>query len=170
MVRGRCRAATCRPPGLAAPGLQINRITRDRLTWLGRDVRVVGPAGARQQHRADPGLQRPAGVADGLTGSQQMWMGYAVLEPGGGTGVHHHAESETAICIVSGVTRWWVGDRLDDVREARTGDVVPIPPDVVHREQNASRTEPVEVVAVRSTQEAIVVGVFGHPHAPEHAR
>ena len=96
-------------------------------------------------------------------------MGYAVLEPGGGTGVHHHGESETAIHVISGVTRWWVGDRLDDVREAPAGDVVFIPPGIVHREQNASDTEPVEMVVARSTQGAIVVPAEGHPHAPEHA-
>jgi uncharacterized RmlC-like cupin family protein len=39
--------------------------------------------------------------------SQQMWMGFAVLEPGGKTGVHHHGKSETAIYNLSGVTRWW---------------------------------------------------------------
>jgi uncharacterized RmlC-like cupin family protein len=68
------------------------------------------------------------------------------------------------------VTRWWVGDRLDEVREAKAGDFVFIPPDVVHWEQNASDTEPVEMIVARSTQEAIVVAVEDHPHAPEHAR
>ena len=98
-----------------------------------------------------------------------MWMGYAVLEPGGKTGVQHHGESETAIHVVRGVTRWWVGDRLDDVREARAGDFVFIPPGIVHGEQNASDSEPVEMVVARSTQEASVVPVHGHPHAPDHA-
>ena len=39
-----------------------------------------------------------------------------------------------------------------------------------NREQNASDTEPVEMVVARSTQEAVVVAVDGHPHAPVHAR
>lgn len=38
------------------------------------------------------------------------------------------------------------------------------------REQNASDTEPVEMVATRSTQEAVVVAVDGHPHTPALAR
>lgn len=59
---------------------------------------------------------------------------------------------------------------LDDVREARAGDFVFIPPDIVHWEQNASDTEPVEMIVARSTQEAIVVAVDDHPHAPDHAR
>ena len=82
---------------------------------------------------------------------------------------HHHGESETGLYVISGVARWWVGDRLEEVREANAGDFVFIPPHVVHWEQNASDTEPVEMVVARSTQEAIVVTVDGHPHAPDRA-
>lgn len=131
-----------------------------------RDVRVIAPSERDPGTAQTPGLQRFAAVSGAQTGSERMWMGYAVLEPGGKTGVHHHGESETAIYIVSGVTRWWVGDRLDDVREAHAGDFVFIPPDIVHWEQNASDTEPVEMVVARSTQDAIVVSVTDHPFAP----
>jgi uncharacterized RmlC-like cupin family protein len=107
------------------------------------DVRVVGPDARDSNTGQTPGgLHRFEAVSNRLTGSQKMWMGYAVLDPGGKTGVHHHGESETAIYILSGVTRWWVGDRLDDVREARAGDFVYIPAGIVHWEQNASDTEP----------------------------
>ena len=134
------------------------------------DVRVVGPDQRDTNTGQTPGLRRFEAVSSRLTGSQQMWMGYAVLEPGGQTGVHHHGESETAIYILSGVTRWWVGDRLDDARASRAGDFVFIPPGIVHWEQNASDTEPVEMIVARSTQDAIVVPVDDHPFAPEHAR
>jgi uncharacterized RmlC-like cupin family protein len=133
------------------------------------DVRVIGPEERDTRTAQTPGLQRFAAISADQTGSSDMWMGYAVLEPGGKTGVHHHGRSETAIYVISGVTRWWVGDELDDVREARAGDFVFIPPGIVHWEQNASDTEPVEMIVARSTQEAIVVAVEGHPHRPEHA-
>ena len=133
------------------------------------DVRVVGPDERDTRTGQTPGLQRFEAVSHRLTGSQSLWMGYAVLAPGGKTGVHHHGESETAIYVLRGVTRWWVGDRLDDVREARAGDFVFIPPGIVHWEQNASDTEPVEMVVARSTQEAVVVAVEGHPFRPDHA-
>jgi hypothetical protein len=42
--------------------------------------------------------------------------------------------------------------------------------ELVHWEQNASDTDPMEMVVARSTQEAIVVNIQDHPHAPEHAR
>ena len=133
------------------------------------DVRVIGPEERNTRTAQTPGLQRFAAICAEKTGSSELWMGYAVLEPGGKTGVHHHGESETAIFVVEGVTRWWVGEQLDDVREARAGDFVFIPPGIVHWEQNASETEPVEMVVARSTQEAIVVAVEGHPHRPAHA-
>lgn len=135
------------------------------------EVRVV-PPGERDSNTGQTpgGLHRSEAISARLTGSQRMWMGYAVLDPGGMTGVHHHGESETAIFIVSGVTRWWVGDRLDEVREASAGDFVFIPPNVVHWEQNPSDTVPVEMIVARSTQEAIVVAVEDHPHAPTPAR
>ena len=135
------------------------------------EVRVVRPDERDSRTAQTPGgLHRWEAVSAKLTGAQRMWMGYAVLDPGGKTGVHHDGESETAIYVLSGVTRWWVGDRLNEVCEARAGDFVFIPPDVVHWEQNASDTEPVQMIVARSTQEAIVVAVEGHPHAPEHAR
>lgn len=130
------------------------------------DVRIIGPDERDPGTAQTPGLQRFAAISNPQTGSRRMWMGYAVLEPGGKTGVHHHGESETAIYVLSGVTRWWVGDRLDEVREAQAGDFVFIPPDIVHWEQNASDTEEVHMVVARSTQEAIVVNVPDHPFAP----
>ena len=133
-------------------------------------VRVIGPDERDTRTGQTPGLQRFEAISARLTGSQRLWMGYAVLEPGGKTGVHHHGESETAIYVIRGATRWWVGDRLDEVREAHAGDFVFIPPEMVHWEQNASDTEPVEMIVARSSQEAIVVPVDQHPHAPEHAR
>ncbi|SDP41642.1 Cupin domain-containing protein [Klenkia soli] len=133
------------------------------------DVRVIGPEERDTRTAQTPGLRRFAAICADKTGSSELWMGYAVLEPGGKTGVHHHGESETAIFVISGVTRWWVGEELDDVREAHAGDFVFIPPGIVHWEQNASETEPVEMIVARSTQEAIVVAVEGHPHRPAHA-
>jgi uncharacterized RmlC-like cupin family protein len=39
--------------------------------------------------------------------------------------------------------------RLDDVREARAGDLVSVRPGIVHREQDAGDTEPVGVIVAR---------------------
>ncbi|MCP8708357.1 cupin domain-containing protein [Streptomyces sp. AC04842] len=115
-----------------------------------------------------PGLQRFEAVSAKRLGSRELWMGLSVLPAGAKTGVHHHGESETALYVLSGVGRWWVGDRLDQAREAHAGDFVFIPPGAVHWEENGSDTEPVRMIVARSTQDAIVVNLDHHPYAPAH--
>ena len=115
-----------------------------------------------------PGLQRFEAVSAKRLGSRELWMGLSVLPAGAKTGVHHHGESETALYVLSGVGRWWVGDTLDDLREAHPGDFVYIKPHVVHWEENASDTEPVRMIVARTTQDAIVVNLDHHPYAPAH--
>ncbi len=139
----------------AVPNLQVRVVPPEE-----RDAGTAQTAG---------GLHRWEALSAAKVGAG-LWMGHAVLDPGGQTGVHHHGEAETSIYVLSGTTRWWVGERLDEVKEATAGDFVFIPRNVVHWEQNASATERVEMVVVRSTQEAIVVDVTDHPHAPPHAR
>lgn len=133
-------------------------------------VRVVRPEDRDSGTAQSAGIQRFAGVSAALTGAEHLWMGYAVLPAGGRTAVHHHGDSETAIFVISGVGRWWIGDRLDEKQEARAGDFVFVPPGVVHWEENASETEPVEMIVARSTQEAIVVNIEDHPYAPTRGR
>lgn len=106
-----------------------------------------------------PGLRRLEAISSRLVGSKYIWMGLSVLPPGGRTAWHHHGESETAIYILSGVGRWWMGDDPADVREAHTGDFVFVPSHVPHWEENGSANEPVKMIVARSTQEAVVVNI-----------
>ena len=106
-----------------------------------------------------PGLRRLEAISSRLTGSERIWMGLSVLPPGGRTAWHHHGDSETALYVLSGTGRWWIGDAPADVREARTGDFVFVPPGVPHWEENGSLDQPVEMIVARSTQDAIVVNI-----------
>jgi uncharacterized RmlC-like cupin family protein len=112
------------------------------------------------------GLKRFEAVSARRLGSQDLWMGLSVLPPGSKTGVHHHGQSETALYVLNGVGRWWVGDRLDQACEGHPGDFVYIKPHVVHWEENASETEPVQMIVARTTQDAIVVNLEDHPFGP----
>jgi uncharacterized RmlC-like cupin family protein len=105
------------------------------------DVQVVRGDELSDDTPQTSGLQRFEAVSAKRLGSTDLWMGLSVLPAGSKTGVHHHGRSETALYILSGVGRWWVGDRLDAQREARPGDFVFIPPNAVHWEENASGTE-----------------------------
>jgi uncharacterized RmlC-like cupin family protein len=133
-------------------------------------VRVVHPDELSDQTGQTAGLQRWEAISARRSGARSIWMGRSVLPAGGRTGVHHHGDSETALYVLSGRGRWWIGDRLDEAAEAGPGDYVFIPPGVVHWEENASATDPVVMVVARSTQDAIVVNIPGHPHAPAHDR
>ena len=106
-----------------------------------------------------PGLRRFEAISARLVGSEHIWMGLSVLPPGGRTAWHHHGDSETALYILSGVGRWWIGDDATDVREAHPGDFVFVPPHVPHWEENGSTAEPVQMIVARSTQEAVVVNL-----------
>ena len=128
-----------------------------------RDVTVVSPSGLDGGTGQTPGLLRLEAISERLTGSQWIWMGYSLLQPGLVTGVHHHGDSETALFVLSGRGRWWVGEDLDQAREAGPGDFVFIPPNVVHYEENCSPDQAVEMIVARSTQEAIVVNLDDGP-------
>ncbi|MGH9102289.1 MAG: cupin domain-containing protein [Acidimicrobiales bacterium] len=123
------------------------------------DVMVMRPGDLDGNTPQTPGLKRFEAVSSRLSESKELWMGLSVLPVGARTGVHHHGDSETALYVLRGVGRWWVGDDLDDPREAHAGDFVFIPPNVVHWEENGSPTEPVEMIVARSTQDAIVVNL-----------
>ena len=51
------------------------------------------------------------------------------------------------------------GDRLEFTAEAGPGDFIYVPPYVPHQEINASDTEPLSCVLVRSGQEPVVVNL-----------
>jgi len=63
------------------------------------------------------------------------------------------------IYVVSGRARMRWGDRLEFVAEAGPGDFIFIPPYVPHQEINASVSEPLSCVLVRSGQEPVVVNL-----------
>ena len=127
------------------------------------DVVVVGPDDLEAAIGQTPGLLRLEAISAKRAGSQWIWMGYSLLQPGLVTGVHHHGDSETALFVLSGRGRWWVGEDLDQAREAGPGDFVFIPPNVVHYEENCHPDRAVEMIVARSTQEAIVVNLDGGP-------
>lgn len=130
-------------------------------------VHVVRADDLSSETAQTSGLKRFEAVSACRLGSQDLWMGLSVLPAGSKTGVHHHGQSETALYILSGVGRWWVGETLDQVCEAQPGDFVYIKPHVVHWEENASDVEPVRMIVARTTQDAIVVNLEHHPYGPK---
>jgi uncharacterized RmlC-like cupin family protein len=120
--------------------------------------RVIHPSD-RLPDAASGAMRREAAISRGTVGASRLWFGYVELGPGLVSAVHHHGESESGIFLVSGLARFYAGDRLEEVHDAGAGDFVWVPPNLVHVEMNRSATEPVRMVVVRSTQEAIVVNL-----------
>ncbi len=119
---------------------------------------VVRPEN-RTPDMASGAMLREAAISGDLVGAQKLWVGTVELPPGAMSAVHHHGDSESAIYLISGRGRFCSGDELNEVFDAQAGDFVWVPPHVPHAEINASDTEPVRMVVVRSTQEAVVVNV-----------
>jgi uncharacterized RmlC-like cupin family protein len=85
------------------------------------------------------------------------------IQPNAKTGAHHHGELESVIYVVRGKARMRWGERLEFTAEAGPGDFIYVPPFVPHQEINASPSEPLECVLVRSDNEAVVVNLDIEP-------
>ena len=117
-------------------------------------LRVIRAAERCPEPASGPML-RESGIAQSTVGAQKIWLGYVELGPGLISAVHHHGEAESGIFIISGDARFYSGERLDQAQDAHAGDFVWVPPNLVHVEMNASQSEPVRMVVVRSTQASL---------------
>ena len=79
------------------------------------------------------------------------------------TGAHHHGHLESVIYVVRGRARMRWGEHLEFTAEAGPGDFIYVPPYVPHQEINASATEVLECVLVRSDGEAVAVNLDIEP-------
>ena len=122
------------------------------------ELRVIGPDD-RIAEAASGAMRREGAITNRRVGAEGIWFGYVELPLREASAMHHHGESESGIYIISGVARFYTGDDLSRVHDAREGDFIWVPPHLPHVEMNASRTEPVRMAVVRSTQEAIVVNL-----------
>jgi uncharacterized RmlC-like cupin family protein len=122
-------------------------------------VKIIHPSERDAGTAQTPGMRREAGVSATTAGSEGLWMGVGVNDPGACSAVHHHGESESGIYILKGRIRFRWGDNLEHVQDTEPGDFVFVPPFEVHSEENLDADNPAEFVLSRNTMEAIVVNV-----------
>ena len=108
-----------------------------------------------------PGMDRSTAIDIARVGARKLWAGTVSIKPGARTGAHHHGTLESVIYVVRGIARLRWGDRLEYTAEARPGDFIYVPPFVPHQELNASTTEPLDCVLVRSDGQAISINIPG---------
>ncbi len=131
--------------------------------WKHDGVRVIPGHSLDPNTPQTPGMDRKAAINFARAGAQKLWAGTVSIEPNAKTGAHHHGELESVIYVVRGKARMRWGERLEFTAEAGPGDFIFVPPFVPHQEINASPSEPLECVLVRSDNEAVVVNLDIEP-------
>ena len=127
--------------------------------WKHDGVRVVSAYELDTNTPQTPGMSRAAAITHARAGAEKLWAGTVRIDPNAKTGAHHHGDLESVIYVVSGRARMRWGDRLQFTAEAGPGDFIFVPPYVPHQEINASTSEPLACVLVRSGQEPVVVNL-----------
>lgn len=131
--------------------------------WKLHGVKVI-PADSLDVNTAQtPGMNRAAAINLARVGAQKICAGTVNIHAGAKTGVHHHGALESVIYVLKGRARMRWGERLEFVAEAGPGDFIFVPPYVPHQEINASDSEVLECVLVRSDNEAVVVNISVEP-------
>ncbi|MBC7945483.1 MAG: cupin domain-containing protein, partial [Burkholderiales bacterium] len=134
--------------------------------WRDQGVKIIPGAELDLNTPQTPGMTRAAAINHARTGASKLWAGTVNIEANAKTGAHHHGELESVIYVVSGRARMRWGEQLEFVAEAGAGDFIYVPPFVPHQEINASKTEILRCVLVRSGQDPVVVNLDIEPAEP----
>jgi uncharacterized RmlC-like cupin family protein len=137
--------------------------TKESYDWRQHGVQVIKGNQLDPNTAQTPGMDRAAAINAARVGAQKIWAGTVSIYPNAKTGAHHHGELESVIYVVRGHARMRWGEQLEFMAEAEAGDFIFVPPYVPHQEINASNTETLECVLVRSANEAVVVNLDIEP-------
>jgi uncharacterized RmlC-like cupin family protein len=140
--------------------------TESKPNWRDDGVKVVPGSQLDLNTPQTPGMNRAAAITHARTGATKLWAGTVAIDANAKTGAHHHGELESVIYVVSGRARMRWGEHLEFCAEAGPGDFIYVPPFVPHQEINASRSEILTCVLVRSGQEPVVVNLDIEPAEP----
>lgn len=127
--------------------------------WRNHGIKVVRVHERSADTPETMGMHRTVALSGKRTGAGKLWAGTNLIPPGEKTGAHHHGELDSVIYIVRGhaLMRW--GDRLEFITKAGPGDFFQVPAWMPHQEMNASDTEDLHCVLVRSGPEEVVVNL-----------
>jgi uncharacterized RmlC-like cupin family protein len=131
--------------------------------WKHDGVAVVPGSQLDGNTAQTPGMDRKAAINFARVGAQKLWAGTVHIHPDAKTGAHHHGPLESVIFVIKGRARMRWGDALEFTAEAGPGDFIYVPPYVPHQEINASPSEVLECVLVRSDGEAVAINLDIEP-------
>jgi uncharacterized RmlC-like cupin family protein len=135
----------------------------DTTDWKTNGVKVIRGDQLDLNTAQTPGMERAAAINLARAGAQKLWAGTVKIAANAKTGAHHHGALESVIFVLRGRARMRWGARLEYMAEAGPGDFIFVPPYVPHQEINASPSESLECVLVRSDNEAVVVNLDIEP-------
>src|SRR4051812_18577117 len=138
-------------------------MSEEKPDWREHGVRVVRGDQLDTNTPQTPGMNRAAAINYARVGAQKLWACTVTIYPDAKTGAHHHGELESVIYVVRGRARMRWGEALEFTAEAGPGDFIYVPPFVPHQEINASPTDVLECVLVRSDGEAVAVNLDIEP-------
>jgi uncharacterized RmlC-like cupin family protein len=127
-------------------------------------ARVVKPLQFDADTPQTPGMRRLAAVSHDLVGSEKLWAGVMIAEPGMASAVHHHGDQETVVFVLSGRSQVRWGSRLEQEADLEAGDFLFIPARLPHQEINPSADQSVVWVVMRSARESVVVNLLRGPN------
>ena len=134
--------------------------------WRANGVKII-PGGQLDLNTPQtPGMSRAAAITHARAGASKLWAGTVTIDANAKTGAHHHGVLESVIYVVSGRARMRWGEQLEFVAEAGPGDFIYVPPFVPHQEINASKSDALSCVVVRSGQDPIVINLDIEPADP----
>ncbi|MFL9982624.1 cupin domain-containing protein [Paraburkholderia sediminicola] len=105
---------------------------------------------AGPQFEGKQGLTYAVGISAESVGSKHVHLQLATIPPAARAKAHLHAEHETAIYQLSGISGCWYGERLERHAVVRAGDFFYIPAGMPHVPYNASADEPCVAVIART--------------------
>ena len=126
-------------------------------------AQLIKPLQFDDQTPQTTGMRRLAAISHGLVGSEKLWAGVMLAEPGTASSVHHHGPLETVVYVLSGRSRVRWGSLLEHKTDLESGDFLLVPPYLPHQEINPSPDQPTQWVVVRSAPEAVVVDLTKTP-------
>jgi uncharacterized RmlC-like cupin family protein len=133
------------------------------IDWKAHGVRVIPGDQLDLNTPQTPGMERAVAVNRARAGAQKLWAGTVKIHANAKTGAHHHGPLESVIYVLRGRARMRWGEHLEYVAEAGPGDFIFVPPFVPHQEINASTSEVLECVLIRSDNEAVVINLDIEP-------
>ena len=137
--------------------------------WKTHGIRIVRPSERDTNTPQTDGMARTGAVTTELTGASKLWAGTVTICAGARTGAHHHGALESVIYVLEGQARMLWGAKLEYAADAGPGDFIFVPPWLPHKEMNASDSDILECVLMRSDQTPVVVNldIEGVPNPEE---